>query len=159
MESFDRRKTSETKNLPSPVSLVTKEKGRMRQDSTSSQTKFPQVDSISHHIASGQPLEVTQTIAPHPVTEIQPILDAENITLQWPRPDGRIGKECLTQRLDKIDFFSSTNFLRRTLGGKFFSHTFVRYPHAVALCVGGKKCWGGEALGSIKVFDIAKLLV
>jgi hypothetical protein len=50
-----------------------------------------QVDSISHHIASGQPLEVTQTIAPHPVTEIQPILDAENITLQWPRPDGRIG--------------------------------------------------------------------
>jgi hypothetical protein len=51
-----------------------------------------QVDSISHHIASGQPLEVTQTIAPHPVTEIQPILDAENITLQWPRPDGRIGK-------------------------------------------------------------------
>ena len=28
--------------------------------------------------------------APAPVTEIQPILDAENITLAWPRPDGRI---------------------------------------------------------------------
>ena len=28
--------------------------------------------------------------APAPVTEIQPVLDAENITLQWPRPDGRI---------------------------------------------------------------------
>ena len=24
------------------------------------------------------------------MTEIQPILDAENITLAWPRPDGRI---------------------------------------------------------------------
>ena len=56
---------------------------------------------------SGQPLEVSQIIgknnktsvssfsiashsAPAPVTEIQPVLDAENITLQWPRPNGRI---------------------------------------------------------------------
>ena len=66
-----------------------------------------ELDSISHRVPSGQPLEVTQIIgknnktsvssfsivshsAPAPVTEIQPVLDAENITLQWPRPDGRI---------------------------------------------------------------------
>ena len=51
-----------------------------------------QLDTVSHQIESGQPLEVTQIIAPHPVTDIQPVLDAENITLQWPRPDGRIGQ-------------------------------------------------------------------
>ena len=50
------------------------------------------VDSMSHRVASGKPLEVTQTISPQPVTDIQPSLDAENITLQWPRPDGRIGR-------------------------------------------------------------------
>ena len=50
------------------------------------------VDSMSHRVASGKPLEVTQTISPQPVTDIQPNLDAENITLQWPRPDGRIGR-------------------------------------------------------------------
>ena len=47
---------------------------------------------MSHRVASGKPLEVTQTISPQPVTDIQPSLDAENITLQWPRPDGRIGR-------------------------------------------------------------------
>jgi hypothetical protein len=115
-------KNIRNENLPSPVSLVTKEKGRVRQDSTSSQTKCPQVDSISHHIASGQPLEVTQTIAPHPVTEIQPILDAENITLQWPRPDGRIGKEYLTQRLDKLIFFLQQIFGEKRWGEIFLIH-------------------------------------
>ena len=47
---------------------------------------------MSQRVASGKPLEVTQTISPQPVTDIQPSLDAENITLQWPRPDGRIGR-------------------------------------------------------------------
>jgi len=49
-----------------------------------------QVDTVSHRVPSGKPTEVAQIIAPQPVKEIQPILDAENITLEWPRPDGRI---------------------------------------------------------------------
>jgi len=49
-----------------------------------------QVDSTSHKISSEKPLDVVQTINPHPVQDITPILDAENITLQWTRPEGRI---------------------------------------------------------------------
>jgi len=63
-----------------------------------------QLDTVSHQIQSGEPLETTQIIAPHPVTDIQPVLDAENITLQWPRPDGRIDFYLITWApLDKPD--------------------------------------------------------
>lgn len=64
---------------------------------------------MSHRVPSSKPLEVTQIIgeilrictsnlptAPAPVTEIQPDLDAENITLQWPRPEGRIDEYFIT---------------------------------------------------------------
>ena len=39
---------------------------------------------------------MTQIIAPHPVTDITPKLDAENITLEWPRPEGRIDSYYVT---------------------------------------------------------------
>ena len=70
------------------------------------------------------------------MTEIQPILDAENITLAWPRPDGRIDEYFIRwfpldapeedlaktipgdigtegiNRLVKVDFFVFFNLLR-----------------------------------------------
>jgi cadherin 5 type 2 (VE-cadherin) len=51
-----------------------------------------QVDSVSHHVPSGKPVEVTQIIDPQPVSPatLLPLLDAENVTLTWPRPAGRI---------------------------------------------------------------------
>ena len=49
-----------------------------------------EVDSVSHHVLSGQPLSVYQIIEPQAIANLQPILDAENVTLQWPRPEGRV---------------------------------------------------------------------
>jgi len=51
-----------------------------------------QVDSVSHHVPSGKPIGVTQIIDPRPVSPatLSPLLDAENVTLTWPRPAGRI---------------------------------------------------------------------
>lgn len=51
-----------------------------------------ELDAVAHGVASGEPVNTVQIIAPQPVTDIEPVLDAENITLQWPRPDGRIGE-------------------------------------------------------------------
>lgn len=49
-----------------------------------------EVDSVSHHVLSGEALTVYQIIEPQAVANLQPILDAENVTLQWPRPEGRV---------------------------------------------------------------------
>lgn len=51
-----------------------------------------EVNTVSHHVESTKPQKVTQTINPQSVQEVEPILGAENITLEWPRPDGRIDK-------------------------------------------------------------------
>ena len=62
------------------------------------------MDTVSHHVPSGKPVLTTQIIDPHPVnpTTLVPILGAENVTLQWPKPDGRIGKITRSRRLGKV---------------------------------------------------------
>ena len=51
-----------------------------------------QLDTASYRVVSGQPLTATTTIDPSPVslTQLQPILEAENVTVQWPVPAGRV---------------------------------------------------------------------
>ncbi len=49
-----------------------------------------EVDSVAHRTISGKPLSVFQIIEPQAIDNLQPILDAENVTLQWPRPEGRV---------------------------------------------------------------------
>ena len=49
-----------------------------------------EVDTISHHVTSGNPLIVTQTISPMEVEKIEPVLGAENVTLRWEVPKGRV---------------------------------------------------------------------
>ena len=49
-----------------------------------------ELDSVSYRVPSGKPLTVTQIIKPKAIEELQSILDAENVTLQWPRPKGRV---------------------------------------------------------------------
>jgi receptor-type tyrosine-protein phosphatase beta len=51
-----------------------------------------EVNSISHHVESTQPLTVAQTIKPQAVRDVEPVLGAENITLSWPRPEGRVDR-------------------------------------------------------------------
>ena len=51
-----------------------------------------EVDSVAHRITSRQPLQISQTIVPQAVANVEPILDAENVTLEWPRPEGRVDR-------------------------------------------------------------------
>lgn len=54
-----------------------------------------QVNAVSHGVESPYPLYVNQTITPNPVEKILPIIDSNNITLEWLRPEGRIEKYLL----------------------------------------------------------------
>ena len=49
-----------------------------------------EVDAVSHHVLSGKPMSTFQIIDPKSIDNLQPILDAENVTLRWPRPEGRV---------------------------------------------------------------------
>ena len=49
-----------------------------------------ELDSVSHRVPSGKPLSVKQIIKPKAIENFQPILDAKNVTLQWPKPEGRV---------------------------------------------------------------------
>lgn len=51
-----------------------------------------QVNSVSHGVESPSPLYVNHTISPNSVDKISPLIDSNNITLEWPRPEGRIEK-------------------------------------------------------------------
>lgn len=51
-----------------------------------------QVNSVSHGVESPMPLYVNHTISPNAVEKITPLIDSNNITLEWPRPEGRIEK-------------------------------------------------------------------
>lgn len=49
-----------------------------------------EVNSVSHHVPSTSGFSVIQTIGPQAVQGVEPILGAEDITLEWPKPEGRI---------------------------------------------------------------------
>lgn len=49
-----------------------------------------QVNTVSYGVESPNPQQVNQTVRPNPVSNILPLSDSTNITLEWPRPEGRI---------------------------------------------------------------------
>ena len=49
-----------------------------------------QVNTVSYGIESPNPQQVNQTVRPNPVSNITPLADSTNITLEWPRPEGRV---------------------------------------------------------------------
>ncbi|KAG4079096.1 hypothetical protein HA402_001067 [Bradysia odoriphaga] len=49
-----------------------------------------QVNTVSFGVESPNPQQVNQTVRPNPVSNILPLADSTNITLEWPRPEGRI---------------------------------------------------------------------
>ncbi|XP_015595077.1 tyrosine-protein phosphatase 10D isoform X2 [Cephus cinctus] len=51
-----------------------------------------QVNTVSFGVESLYPLQLNQTIRPNPVSNVTPISDSTNVTLEWPRPEGRIEK-------------------------------------------------------------------
>ena len=76
----------------SEVSVAGDETDVTLEDMSPGQQFTIQLDSVSYNVASGQPVVTFTTTDPSPVTfdTIEPILDAENITLQWPVPPGRV---------------------------------------------------------------------
>lgn len=49
-----------------------------------------QVNTVSHGVESSSPQQVNQTVRPNSVTNINSLVDSTNITLEWPRPEGRV---------------------------------------------------------------------
>lgn len=49
-----------------------------------------QVNTASYGVESTNPQHVNQTVRPNPVSNITPLVDSNNITLEWPRPEGRV---------------------------------------------------------------------
>lgn len=49
-----------------------------------------QVNTVSFGVESPNPQQVNETIRPNPVSNIATLVDSTNITLYWPRPEGRI---------------------------------------------------------------------
>ncbi|XP_076291656.1 protein tyrosine phosphatase 10D isoform X2 [Lasioglossum baleicum] len=49
-----------------------------------------QVNTVSYGVESLYPLQLNHTVRPNPVVNITPIIDSTNVTLEWPRPEGRI---------------------------------------------------------------------
>lgn len=54
------------------------------------ETYIIQVNTASYGIESPNPQQVNQTVRPNPVSNILPLADSTNITLEWPRPEGRV---------------------------------------------------------------------
>lgn len=49
-----------------------------------------QVNTASYGVESPNPQQVNQTVRPNPVSNVVPLVDSNNITLEWPRPEGRV---------------------------------------------------------------------
>lgn len=49
-----------------------------------------QVNTVSFSVESPEPQEVNTTVPPNPVSNIIPLVDSRNITLEWPKPEGRV---------------------------------------------------------------------
>ncbi|KAK1120751.1 Tyrosine-protein phosphatase 10D, partial [Melipona bicolor] len=49
-----------------------------------------QVNTVSYGVESLYPFQVNHTVRPNPVLNITPVIDSTNVTLEWPRPEGRI---------------------------------------------------------------------
>lgn len=49
-----------------------------------------QVNSVSFGVESARPLALNHTVRPNPCSNIAPLVDSTNVTLEFPRPEGRI---------------------------------------------------------------------
>ncbi|XP_034247190.1 tyrosine-protein phosphatase 10D isoform X1 [Thrips palmi] len=59
-------------------------------DMTPGEKYMVQVNTVSFGVESNAPQEVNHTVRPNPVTNIAPLVDSNNVTLEFPRPEGRI---------------------------------------------------------------------
>ncbi|XP_045478955.1 tyrosine-protein phosphatase 10D isoform X2 [Harmonia axyridis] len=55
-----------------------------------------QVNTVSNSLESNDPQQMNHTIRPNPVSNIAPLVDSNNVTLEWPRPEGRVETYSIT---------------------------------------------------------------
>ncbi|KAF5292505.1 hypothetical protein FQR65_LT01650 [Abscondita terminalis] len=59
-------------------------------DMTSGERYTIQVNTVSYGLESNEPQQLNHTVRPNPVSNIAPLVDSNNVTLEWPRPEGRV---------------------------------------------------------------------
>ncbi|XKL64252.1 hypothetical protein PGB90_004338 [Kerria lacca] len=59
-------------------------------DMTPGEKYFIQINTVSYGVESIHPLQMNHTVRPNPVSNIAPFIDSTNVTLEFPRPEGRI---------------------------------------------------------------------
>uniref|UniRef100_A0A0K8UW28 protein-tyrosine-phosphatase n=1 Tax=Bactrocera latifrons TaxID=174628 RepID=A0A0K8UW28_BACLA len=59
-------------------------------DMTKGEKYTIQVNTVSFGVESPNPQEVVYTVPPNEVSNIIPLVDSRNITLEWPKPEGRV---------------------------------------------------------------------
>lgn len=59
-------------------------------DMTPGEKYLIQVNTVSYGVESIHPLQINHTVRPNPVSNIAALVDSTNVTLEFPRPEGRI---------------------------------------------------------------------
>ncbi|XP_049825437.1 tyrosine-protein phosphatase 10D isoform X2 [Aethina tumida] len=59
-------------------------------DMTAGEKYTIQVNTVSYGLESNEPQQLNHTVRPNPVSNIAPLVDSNNVTLEWPRPEGRV---------------------------------------------------------------------
>ncbi|KAH8315066.1 hypothetical protein KR059_006004, partial [Drosophila kikkawai] len=71
-----------------------------------------QVNTVSFGVESPHPVELNVTMPPQPVSNVVPLVDSRNLTLEWPRPDGHIDFYSLkwwpTDEAENVEFKNVT---------------------------------------------------
>lgn len=49
-----------------------------------------QVNTVSYGLESNEPQQMNHTVRPNPASNIARLVDSNNVTLEWPRPEGRV---------------------------------------------------------------------
>nr|XP_023013330.1 tyrosine-protein phosphatase 10D isoform X2 [Leptinotarsa decemlineata] len=70
-----------------------------------------QVNTVSYGLESNEPQQLNLTVRPNPVSNIAPLVDSNNVTLEWPRPEGRVETYIVKWRESAIP----TQFNRRNV--------------------------------------------
>ncbi|XP_052863483.1 tyrosine-protein phosphatase 10D [Anopheles cruzii] len=101
-----------------------------------------QVNTVSYGVESPNPQQVNQTVRPNPVSNIAPLVDSNNITLEFPRPEGRVETYIInwwpTEQPEQLSMknFTETNTILPYPGTLTDDEKIVEEPPLVRLLIG-----------------------
>ncbi|XP_049533500.1 tyrosine-protein phosphatase 10D isoform X1 [Anopheles darlingi] len=101
-----------------------------------------QVNTVSFGVESPNPQQVNQTVRPNPVSNIAPLVDSNNITLEFPRPEGRVETYIInwwpTEQPEQLSMknFTEANTILPYPGTLSDDEKIVEEPPLVRLLIG-----------------------